>query len=130
MSFEGRTDAPDDIRRRLASFARAVSPSLAAGVLLGSITMSEGAPALAFGFTAVSSSLLGALIYLVGESASRDGWGAKLGDGARYLRALSKPTQLMLIAFAVTSIFALELRFDVVPNRYGFVELILPLPIA
>jgi len=45
------------------------------------------------------------------------------------LRRIPKATQYLLISFFVTTIFAVELRFDVVPNRYGFLELLVPVAI-
>ena len=115
--------------RSLAGLARAVAPALLAGVLLGFIAIFEGAPAPAFFVTIACSVAIDLFIQLasnapVGTLAAR---GARIGQA---LHELSKPTQFMLVAFFVTSIFACELQFDVVPNRYGFVELILPVAIA
>ena len=47
----------------------------------------------------------------------------------KFLRRIPKATQYLLISFVVTTIFAIELRFDIVPNRYGFLELLVPVAI-
>ncbi|MEN9708009.1 MAG: hypothetical protein RIQ68_417 [Pseudomonadota bacterium] len=47
----------------------------------------------------------------------------------KFLRRIPKATQYLLISFCVTTIFAMELRFDIVPNRYGFLELLVPVAI-
>ncbi len=52
-----------------------------------------------------------------------------LRQSLTFLRRIPKATQFLLISFFVTTIFAVELRFDVVPNRYGFLELLVPVVI-
>jgi len=95
--------------RSLAGLARAVAPALLAGVLLGFIAIFEGAPAPAFFVTIACSVAIDLFIQLasnapVGTLAAR---GARIGQA---LHELSKPTQFMLVAFFVTSIFACELQ--------------------
>jgi hypothetical protein len=46
------------------------------------------------------------------------------------LRRIPKATQFLVVSFFVTSLFALELRVDVVPNAFGFLELLLPVMLA
>ncbi len=52
-----------------------------------------------------------------------------LRQSLKRLRRIPKATQYLLISFFVTTIFAIELRFHVVPNRYGFLELLVPVAI-
>jgi hypothetical protein len=40
--------------------------------------------------------------------------------------SVPKAVQFLIITFFVTTMFALEMAVDIVPNRYGFVELLLP----
>ena len=41
-------------------------------------------------------------------------------------RTLPKAIQLLVTTFFVISLFALEMKIDIVPNQYGFLELLLP----
>jgi len=43
------------------------------------------------------------------------------------LRQIPKASQFLLVSFGVTTVFAMELRFDLVPNKYGFLELLVPI---
>ncbi len=113
-----------------ASWARAIAPSVVAGILLGFIATVEGAPGFAALLSIASTTAFGAAMHLVRRASATHSWARRVDYAAQSLRGLSKPTQFMLVAFVVTSIFALELRFDVVPNRYGFLELILPIAIS
>jgi hypothetical protein len=115
---------------RSASWARAVAPCFFAGLLLGFIGIVEGAPTFAALLSIAFMTGLGAAMHIVRRASLTHPWARRVQQAAQNLRALSKPTQLLLIAFVVTSAFALELRFDVVPNRYGFLELIVPIALS
>ena len=112
------------------SWHRKILPSLGIGVLLGLIALFEGAPLFAAGIAVVAMTSLGAAVQASLDARSAPATFRRLGDLVRPLRDLTKATQFMLVAFFVTSVFALELQFDVVPNRYGFIALILPVAIA
>ena len=47
-------------------------------------------------------------------------------EALKSARRIPIAVRLLIIAFVVTSIFALEMRVDVVPNAFGFLELTLP----
>ncbi|MDB5595616.1 MAG: undecaprenyl-phosphomannose:protein mannosyltransferase [Hyphomicrobiales bacterium] len=55
---------------------------------------------------------------------------SRLTSGLASLRRIPKATQFLAVSFFVTSLFALELRVDVVPNAFGFLELLLPVMLA
>ncbi len=112
------------------SWPKKILPSLGIGVLLGLIALFEGAPLFAAGIAVVAMTSLGAAVQASLDARSAPATFRRLGDLVRPLRDLTKATQFMLVAFFVTSVFALELQFDVVPNRYGFIALILPVAIA
>lgn len=112
------------------SWPRTILASLAAGVLLGLIALVEGAPLFAVGVAVVTMTSLGAAVHIVLAAQSSHTLAGRAGAVLRTLRDLTIATQFLLVAFFVTSVFALELQFDFVPNRYGFIELILPVAIA
>lgn len=126
----GEREAPNAQAFVAPSWIKAIAPSFVAGLLLGLIAIIEGAPALAATIAVSSITGLGAVMHIIQRSSSTRSWARRVHLPAHALRALSKPTQLLLVAFVVTSVFALELRFDVVPNRYGFLELILPIALS
>ncbi len=41
-------------------------------------------------------------------------------------RTVPRAIQFLVVTFFVTSLFALEMKIDIVPNQYGFLELLLP----
>ncbi|MDB5641420.1 MAG: hypothetical protein JWN07_737 [Hyphomicrobiales bacterium] len=112
------------------SWFRALAPSMMAGALLGVIARFQGAPRLAFAVTILVSAAIGGALHVLNHAGAHGVTVQRIAQRTRALRDLSTAMQFMLIAFVVTSIFALELQFDVVPNRYGFVELIIPVAVA
>lgn len=45
-------------------------------------------------------------------------------------RQLPNAARFLIIAFFITTVFAVELRYDPVPNHYGFLELLIPIVLA
>jgi hypothetical protein len=126
----GEREAPRASALSAPGWIRAIAPCFVAGLLLGFIAIIEGAPAPAAIISVAFMTGLGAAMTIVQRASLTHSRAGRVHGAAQALRGLSKPTQLLLIAFVVTSAFALELRFDVVPNRYGFLELILPIALS
>ncbi len=105
------------LQKRTTNIQRDLLQSGLLGVLLGLVAPMEGTPW--FMFPVIVAACISAT--LVVHSAGR-------GTQAivEFTSALPIATRFLLVTFFVTSVFALELRFDFVPNKYGFLELLIP----
>ncbi len=110
-------------------------PAFLIGCLVGVIVCSEGTPWVAFPLIVGAFTLTGLIVTALGLAPAREAGASpsmtqKLIAIILAARKIPKATQFLIIAFCVTSVFAVELRFDIVPNRYGFLELLLPIAIS
>ena len=94
------------------------------GALIGIVAPMQGTPS--FLIPLVGLLIVGAALFVRMGTRHEKGF---LLRSLKGLRRIPKATQYLLISFCVTTIFAIELRFDVVPNRYGFLELLVPVAI-
>ena len=96
---------------------RALLQSALIGALLGLVAPMQGTPWFATPLIIIACISVTLAIYKAG---------ARTQSIIHFMSDLPKATRFLLVAFFVTSIFALELRFDFVPNKYGFLELLIP----
>ena len=94
------------------------------GALIGLVSPLQGTPWFLFPII-VAFVVAAAILARIGTRTEE----SFLRKSLKALRRIPKATQYLLISFVVTTIFAIELRFDVVPNRYGFLELLVPVVI-
>ena len=90
--------------------------------LVAGLAVVGGTPALAAQAIAAGIFFLSTGLFHLGKSPRATSWDAVLKSARRIPIAV----RFLIIAFVVTSIFALEMRVDVVPNAFGFLELTLP----
>ena len=98
---------------------------LAAGIyaaFVSGLAIFGGTPAVAAPVIAAGILLLSAGLTNLANSDKPSAWDAVLKSARRIPIAV----RFLIIAFVVTSVFALEMRVDVVPNAFGFLELTLP----
>lgn len=116
-------------QKQAGGLLRSSAPGLLMGLLIGVIAWAQGAPIVALPVAALLSAATGVLARAprFAETNVAAAWASRLLRGSR---RIPKASQFLLIAFLITSVFALELRFDVVPNRYGFLELVLPIALT
>lgn len=94
------------------------------GALIGIVSPLQGTPWLAMPLVVILIIGAAALVRIGTRQET-----SFLGHSLNLLRRAPKATQYLLISFFVTTVFAVELRFDVAPNRYGFLELLVPVAI-
>ena len=91
------------------------------GIMLGIIAPFQGTPWFMFPIVIATVVALTLAVHAVVDQEE-----SAFCNGLRALRRVPIATQFLLISFFVTTVFAIELRFDVVPNKYGFLELLVP----
>ena len=96
---------------------RALLQSSLLGVLLGLVAPMEGTPWFMVPVIVAACICVTLAIHNAGH---------RTQAVLEFTSAMPRPTRFLLITFFVTSVFALELRFDFVPNKYGFLELLIP----
>ncbi len=87
------------------------------GVLLGLVAPMQGTPWFMFPVIVITCICATLAVHHAGRATQAF---------VAFTSTLPKATRFLLVTFFVTSVFALELRFDFVPNKYGFLELLIP----
>lgn len=119
MSFLNPTS-----RVRGAGFLAALALGVATGLVACSVgTPWSGLPGIALLFVLIWYVLaIGLEPVRRAEATSRWDFFAFL----RRVRRVPKAIQLLILTFFVTSMFVLEMKIDITPNQYGFLELLMP----
>lgn len=116
--------------RARASRALSLLASMAYSLFAGWLVVIGGTPPVAMPFFSATIFMLSAAIIFLAETVGKsesDHWLSTVVLAAMSrLRRVPKASQFLIICFVVTSIFALEMRVDVVPNTFGLIELTVP----